>query len=204
MAISIAKERIHLAKDLKCKLIINNTSTKFITSDNPVVKYNKFLEMRGFPGGTVGIVSKGLQMFFPISPSHMLLYYDDWVYKVGEKSRNLIEINSVKDVDSMNLLQVLNCTELLFFNQSVDRIYIRGLVEKANGKRSKEYTNLNKTHSHTDSQGFVHESYNSYNNNIQVKLELSFIKQTKQAKQYVLAPYSVQFRNEKLRSTFRN
>jgi len=204
MALSITKERIHLAKDLKCKLIINNTATKFITSDNPVVKYNQFLEQRQFPGGTVGIVSKGLQIYFPISPAHMLFYYDDWVYKVGDKAKDIIEINSEKDVDSLNFLQVMNCTEQLFFNHSVSKTCISRLVDRAKGRLLNEYTNVYKTDSYTDADGFVHDFYHSYNSNIQINLELSFIKQTKRGKNFILAPYSVQLRDENLRKTLRN
>lgn len=76
--------------DLKVKLLINTTVTPFITSDHPVIRYNQFLEMRRHPGGNAGLAAKGLQVFLPLSPKHMLLFYDDWVYKVGGRSQEML------------------------------------------------------------------------------------------------------------------
>ncbi len=95
---------IEVTKDLNCKLIINKTKKPFITSDNPIVLYNHFLEKRKHPFGKCGLASKGLEVFYPLSPELALIYYDDKVYKVGYRKRNYIETYNEKDIDSLNLL----------------------------------------------------------------------------------------------------
>jgi len=72
--------------DLSYKLIINQTKIPFITSDHPVVLYNQFLEDQKVPGGNNGLASKGLQIFLPLSPYHLIVFFDHDVYKIGEKA----------------------------------------------------------------------------------------------------------------------
>jgi len=199
MALIASAERIPLALDLKAKLLINATPTKFISSDNPVVKYNQFLEQRKHPGGNVGLLTKGLQVFFPLSPTHMLVYYDDWIYKIGDRRKDIVELTNTTDIDTLNYLQVLNCYDHLYFNRDIKENYIKHLVEKGSGQRLKEYTNLHKYDSYVDQDEQEHIFYMSHGYNLEVNLELSFITQTKKAKQHVLSDYAVQLRREELR-----
>lgn len=195
MAISTAMENLHLAFDLKIKLLINKTPLKLITSDNPVVKYNQFLEQRKHPGGNVGIATKGLQIFFPISPYVMLCLYDEWVYKIGNKSNSRIELTNIDDIEKLNYLQVLNCYDHLYFNHEINENYIRKLFSKAKKDRLSEYSTLNKINSYIDNEGLEHIQYHSFNHNFEIGLHLSFIGQTKKAKKHVLSDYVVQLRN---------
>lgn len=57
----------HLVMDLGYRLLVATPGTEFITSDNPVVMYNQLLEPSGLPSAT-GMGTKGLQIFFPLSP----------------------------------------------------------------------------------------------------------------------------------------
>jgi hypothetical protein len=50
-----------MCMDLEYKIIKNLTSIPFITSDNPVIKYNQFLEKRKVHGSVTGYASLGLQ-----------------------------------------------------------------------------------------------------------------------------------------------
>lgn len=204
MALDAAKSTLPAALDLKVKLLINKTTIKFITSDHPVVKYNQFLEERGHQGGNVGVATKGLQVFFPISPKHMLCFYDGSIYKIGSKSQNNIEIINPSDVDSLNYSQVLNCYNHLYFNHETTEKYIKALYSKAKEKRLEEYSVLRKRGSYIDVEGNEHIQYHSYGYNIKIKLQLSFIKQTKRAKKHVLSDYIVQLRNESLRGSNEN
>lgn len=203
MALEATMKRLHLAFDLKVKLLINRTSTKFITSDHPVIKYNQFLEKRNHPGGNVGIATKGLEIFFPISATHMLCFYDDQVYKIGFKSKDTVDLINPIDIDKLNFLQVLNCFDHLYFNHEVSEWYIRQLYSKAMNKRMTEYSTLNKVNTIIDKEGLEHIQYHSYGNNIEIKLDLSFITLTKKAKRHVLSNFVVQLRNECLRGNLR-
>lgn len=199
MSVLSTTSQIHLATDLKMKLLINKTDLKFITSDHPVIRYNQFLEKREHPGGIVGLATKGLQIFFPISPEHMLCYYDDWIYKIGDRAQEVISINNRSDVDKLNYLQILNCHDHLYFNEAVPEHYIKDLYHRAKGKRIKEYSVFETTHSYFDAEGQEHIHYHSYGQDLKIKLDLSFITQTKKAKHHILSDYAVQLRNESLR-----
>ncbi|MBA9076746.1 DUF4238 domain-containing protein [Rufibacter quisquiliarum] len=201
LALSGAVESIPVAYDLKAKVLINKTGTKLITSDHPVVKYNQFLEQRNHKGGNIGIATKGLQIFFPISPNKMLCFFDENIYKIGDRTKNSIELNNSNDIEKLNLLQVLNCYNHLYFNHEVTDRHIKVLYNKAKSKRNADYTTLRKASSYIDSEGQEHILYHSFGNNIEIKLLLSFIKQTKKAKQLVLNDYVVQLRNEALRGS---
>ncbi|MGP8213984.1 MAG: DUF4238 domain-containing protein [Bacteroidia bacterium] len=91
---------LEVATDLACKLIINNSDISFITCDNPVIRYNQFLEKRKFPGGREGLAIKGLQIFYPICPSLALLFYDNRVYKIGYKKQQSVVTSNSNDISS--------------------------------------------------------------------------------------------------------
>ena len=106
-----------ILSDLNIKLLINNTNISFIASDNPVVKYNQFLETKKafFIPSHTGLALKGLQLFFPLGPTATLLFYDKQVYRVGDRKKQVIEINE-KDAHSLNLLQIVNANVNIYFN----------------------------------------------------------------------------------------
>ncbi|NII24329.1 DUF4238 domain-containing protein [Pseudoflavitalea sp. X16] len=110
--------------DLKLKLLINNTDTPFLSSDNPIVKYNQFLEQKKWNGAITGYGLVGLQLFWPLDPTIMLLFYDNSIYKVGDKRDNFLSIVNSKEVDELNLLQFLNCDSLIFCNERVSKSYL--------------------------------------------------------------------------------
>lgn len=198
-SLEITAELIHFAFDLKAKLLINKTNCLFITSDNPVIKYNQYLESRNHPGGHCGIATKGLQIFFPISPNHMLCFYDDWAYKIGEKFKDVIEITNIEDIEKLNYLQVLNCNDHLYFNHEVNESYLRQLFSKAKNKRMSEYSTLKKMKPYFDDNGKEHILVHTFDNNLNAKLKLGFIVETKKAKKHIMNDFVGQLRNEKLR-----
>ena len=54
-----------------------------MTSDNPVVLYNMFLERMGVDESGMG--SRGAFIFMPLSPGLAIVLYDGKVYKIGNK-----------------------------------------------------------------------------------------------------------------------
>lgn len=111
--LSILGDEYILARDLECKLIINNCSTEFITSDNPVVLYNKYY-LKSDRSYT-GIACKGLLIIFPLTPRYLLIFYDSKIYKIGGKRlHTLVTLQNSKDVDELNILQMINANKTIY------------------------------------------------------------------------------------------
>ncbi|TVT38609.1 DUF4238 domain-containing protein [Hymenobacter setariae] len=131
IAMTLLKRAFFCCYDLRAVLLKNNTSYPFITCDNPLVKYNQYLEKRNKHGGTVGHAQIGLQLFMPLDPTTMLLLYDPWVYKVGGKGASLVTTINEQDVEALNLLSVVNCDKVLYFNQQATKESLNRLAIKA-------------------------------------------------------------------------
>ena len=117
-----------VASDLGYALFHNKTGTPFITSDNPVVLYNQFLERRKLFGSNTGWVTKGLQVFLPLSPTHLLLFYDRDVYGTRNKSNWVIDGVTPADVCELNKLQCITANENVYYGANVDDAYVRGVL----------------------------------------------------------------------------
>lgn len=106
--------------DLYCKMIVNNSGLPLITSDHPVFTYNQFLEKRMPRYNGNGLLLKGTQVFLPISPRHMILFFDNAVYKVGQAKSDVCITTSSSDILSLNSLSALNSEQKIFFSRAED------------------------------------------------------------------------------------
>lgn len=102
-----------LLMDLECRVLLAPRGTEFITSDNPVVKYNQFMLWRT-EGSNTGLASKGLQIFFPIWPFLSLVMYDPDVYHFGRAKSALVHLASAIDVHELNMLQVIAASKNVY------------------------------------------------------------------------------------------
>lgn len=195
-----AGKDIFLAYDLESKLLYNATNTKFITSDHPVIKYNQFLEQRKHPGGHTGLLTKGLQIFFPITPEFMIVYYDKWAYKFGNKKNKLISITDCNDIEQLNYLQVLNCSQIAYYNNETKLFTLKKFAEKAQRLRNKDKIIGVTGERKTSEDGNESMLMMHYGEDRETNLTLSFVKQPQNAKSHVLTDYYVQLRNERLRN----
>lgn len=105
--------------DIVCKLLINETSLPFITSDNPVMKYNQYMIRHRHPNPQMGFASKGLQIIYPFSPKLAIIFYDLNVYKIGDRKKGEIIIKNEADIESLNALTIINANEVVFFNSII-------------------------------------------------------------------------------------
>ncbi len=119
--------------DLSSKIIVNKTSTPFIISDNPTLKYNMIADRS--KGVSAGFASYGLQIFLPITPTTMLLFYDSKAYEIHEDEKDLLHIIKDSEISQLNLLQVLNSSNCLYFNQDINESDIISLVNQAKNYR---------------------------------------------------------------------
>lgn len=131
IALSQLKDLIPITTNLEYKLLINKTDTPFIASDSPIVRYNQHLEEQKHYRGKTGFGSLGLQIFIPISPDITIIFYDSKIYRVGDKKKKYLEIRDTASINQLNLLQVLNCTDTLFFDEKISEHYIKSLVVKS-------------------------------------------------------------------------
>jgi uncharacterized protein DUF4238 len=120
--------------DLRYKLFRNLSAIPFITSDHPVAFYNQFYESgdsRRITSDT-GIACRGIQIFFPVGPKHLLALFDADVYKVGGRNFRVVCVDVTEDdVHSLNVLQAVNADAHLYFNESADIRYISRIVRDA-------------------------------------------------------------------------
>lgn len=102
--------------DLDFKLLTNNTNIDFITSDNPISKYNKLLLKVRFPfWGKIWYILKWLQYFIPINSKLTIAVFDKNTYKIWNKNELLHKINDEKIITELNLLQYWNADNCIFF-----------------------------------------------------------------------------------------
>lgn len=128
LSILILMQIFPLLLDLDCKILANQTGVEFVTSDNPIVLYNQLFSFQKSQSNT-GICVKGLQIFFPIAPEKVLLFYDSAVYSVGKRNQPIVELSDSRDVDQINLLQMANCQDNVYFHDTsldLEPIHARG------------------------------------------------------------------------------
>jgi len=116
LPLKLAEKVIPIASDLRGHLLINETEHEFATSDDPIVSHNQYCEGISYRGVN-GWDCSGLQVFWPISPAALLLWYDSAVYKVGmsHRGRNETVITAESDVRQLNSLQILNASQNIYF-----------------------------------------------------------------------------------------
>ncbi|MFW6030842.1 MAG: DUF4238 domain-containing protein [Halanaerobiales bacterium] len=168
-----------IISDLHFKIIENESNYDFITSDNPIVKYNRFLEEKETFGNDTALAVRGLQIFFPLNHTHYLMLYDPFVYKVGNKKDIVIKINNRKDVDELNLLQLINAYRNIYFNHNINENYCSELLRK--GKR---FMRGKKVNVEEFQAGFKNKFIEAYNEDINMKLKLSFVSIKRKASKY--------------------
>ena len=93
-------------------LAVNKTSTDFYTSDNPIGTiphaHNDFISMSG-------INSKGVEVFFPLSPRYILLMYDSSYHKnMMPYDRRYLALNVEHLVRQYNKYGIYNCNRCVF------------------------------------------------------------------------------------------
>lgn len=180
-----ANDGLALLEFLDCKILINNTKVPFITSDNPVARYNRFAELKNAKGG-LGWAVKGFQIFFPLNPFAMLVLFDQFVYKYGTDNKTQIVLSEEKDVDQLNSLQFLSCESQMFFGRGISREYLEVGSNKflKIKSESREIAVVREREIQADGKRPIQMLNTS--RDPQINLTLTFLKLTKPAKKYIL------------------
>jgi len=191
-ALSLIKRACLYTRDLHFKIIINKSDIKFLTSDNPVIKYNQLLEKQNWiNGGTTAFASLGLQYYIALNPETLIMFYDPATYKVGNKMEKTIEVTNNTDIMQLNLLHFLNCNSNVFFNELFTEKIINDYFN-----RSKKFKKANrvKITEYIDQTNSNHSLISTETSSCEIKLNLSFIKLTKIAKKYKFDKRTIQLR----------
>ena len=122
---------IETIADLNFKVIVNKTNTPFITSDNPVTKYNLLFEMLSIKHLNTGYATKGLMLFFPLNPEIAMMFYDRESYKIGNRKDKTLDLLNEEEINQLNMLQLLNSYKCIYFNEQIEEVYVNQLHEKS-------------------------------------------------------------------------
>lgn len=129
LPLSCLPDYIQATADLDIRVLRVACAARFITSDSPVVAYNQWCEGITHEGVT-GTASRGLQIFFPLSPRCLLMLFDESVYSVdGEKTREVV-IAHPRDVYKLNRLQAVFAQENILFSEWSDSTQLLDLIPK--------------------------------------------------------------------------
>lgn len=120
--------------DVTPVLVAAPKGTEWITSDHPLVAYNTYTEELPEDQPGHGLVTRGIQLFLPLSPSLLLVLYDEAIYRPRQQGDLLAA--TPQDLDSLNYLQAVYAQENLYFLTG-SRSDFLALHRRARGARTK-------------------------------------------------------------------
>jgi len=180
IALSYITLNYHLLLDLDFKLLKNCTDEQFIISDNPVVLYNQLFNFKLF-GSNSGLACKGLQIFCPISPNHMLIFFDEAVYKVSTRKKVVVEITNINDIRQLNALQLVSANKNVYFKDMPETLrqqHIKcGKYYRKNKASIKSFLNF-------EEADRKNEYICIYREDVRTNLDVSVIRFLKKAKEW--------------------
>jgi len=184
--------------DLNIILLINQTNIPFITSDNPVVLYNQFLEKRREYYCNTSFESKGLQIFFPLSPELCLIFFDKDVYRFSNALNRTIKLAKQQDLNALNQLQCINSYTNIYFNENVSNDYITYIFRKVKKwRRDSKFRHI-ESPPRKGPDGGIRILQVNHKNDIKINLYLSFISIKKSARGFKIGDKALIVRNEQL------
>jgi hypothetical protein len=114
-------------RDLDYKIITNETNTSFITSDHPLVKYNKLFVSKQLKLCKTGYSTIGLILLLPLSSNTLIILYDGGAYDIGPKKKWIFKIKKDEEVKMLNSLQFLNQNGQVYFCNKISEQQIRSI-----------------------------------------------------------------------------
>lgn len=132
--------------NLRCAIIKNRTPQGFITSDDPALIINKFVHQKYEKYGGCGINNAGVVLIYPLTPTLMIIVYDNDIYNITSLTKNFLSIDKIEDVHRLNSLQILNANKTVFFSKWENRedlvSHCQSLVDLRNIPRVQNYYGL--------------------------------------------------------------
>ena len=126
----MALESFFAIMDLQPVVIGIDSDKEFITSDNPVI-FNNYVDFKEYP--LLSLVLPGRQIICPLTNKLMLFLFDKDMYKLKKNSI------SGPDIDSFNEIQILNCSEKVFFKNKDTQGYVENFdIKNIRNSREKQ------------------------------------------------------------------
>lgn len=134
-AMETYRDIMGIIDDLKLCLIINETSTPFVTSDNPAILTNRWhLNNPRCRHRSFGARHAGALFIMPMAPGLLALLYDRHIYSIAQRGGVLV-VRDPNDIDTLNAHQVLNCAANLYFENWADAPAVTELAAKVATRR---------------------------------------------------------------------
>lgn len=180
-AIATMLRMYHLIMDLDYRLLLAHDKSEFITSDNPVVMYNQLMKSER-SGSKTGLACKGLQIFFPLSPRHMLVFFDRTVYAYAPRETIVATVPTKEDMVQLNSLQAASALENVYFSTHLADIY--RVVQHVKHLRRTSKTQVF-TFPETQTATGTSQIIGSAREDVRTNLTLTFVKLLKPAKRWL-------------------
>jgi hypothetical protein len=116
-SLGMVSEIVPFLFDLESKLVFAGGNGEFVTSDAPVALYNPYLLGR-YTGGVTGLNTRGIAIFYPISPNLMAVLYDRTCYRVGPRQTRVVPITNSGDLVALNNFQFLHADDAVYFKNA--------------------------------------------------------------------------------------
>lgn len=140
-SLQMASDTTEIVNDLKFFILNNDTPRSFVASDDPSILSNRFYIQR-LKNESFGMASSGIFLLMPISPKLAAVMYDGNVYTIPGKQGGKVTISTVRDIESVNVHQILSARENIYFSDLSEAIHIRSDVDKYEFRRPAKWHNL--------------------------------------------------------------
>lgn len=177
--------------DLSALIVAAPRHHGFLTSDHPVALYNQLLQEYSSNRGTTGAAASGLQIFLPLSPNLCVLLFDPDVYYVPPRRRSGPIRATENDLAQINLLQVLEAENCLYFHPATDEHLIRQAVVRGKPLRGTVGPRVVEAVSEEDERRSLLHEYRATAN---MNLGLSFLRLSRFARQADYSDSLVRYR----------
>ena len=179
--------------DLRAQLIVSPNEV-FLTSDNPVYRYNQYCEGTRHMG-TTGFFQCGIQFFVPLSPRHQLVLYDSTTYDVKLPNRlSGIRRPKQSDIDSLNKMQLISANENVYFSDWQQLQDIKRLHSSAKHLRSPDPTVVQEYGQDGDPNSSLIHTHKEPTN---MSLKLTFMSVKRRARKVPIADRPRSYRYER-------
>lgn len=129
----VAMEAAANLSDLQPILLVNRTNRPYIFSDAPVILYNGYYRKVTLRG-VLGFDTPGLMVLFPLGPSLQLMLFDAACYGVRRVRDHQIHVRELKDIASLNKLQIHSASNCIYFHEFKFAPYVTELWRQERAK----------------------------------------------------------------------
>jgi hypothetical protein len=192
ISLQIAREIAYCLDDLHYHIIHLPKERRFFTSDNPIFSYNQYCE--GLQGmGVTAALSRGLQLFFPISPHVLLMLYDSNIYKPAREEVHVTTRLTHGELVQINTMQAISADEHVYFSNWRDLEAVKAVARRA--RRHREQSGP-RTQALDEEGGDKSVLVHTYDHMPNLQLGLSFMSIREKARTVPLTQRTRPFRKE--------